>query len=116
MKRNSDFKFDLLLGQLAEKSLAEVLTDKRIEVKRDFAALKTNNVFIEYNSRGNPSGISKTEADYYCFVLSDKQYIIIETEDLKERCRKYIKTNRDVVGGDNNTSKGILLPLKDLIE
>ncbi len=26
---------------------------------------------------------------------------------------KYIKTTHDVLGGDSNTSKGILLPLKD---
>jgi hypothetical protein len=27
---------------------------------------------------------------------------------------KYFKTERDITGGDENTSKGILLPLVDL--
>jgi hypothetical protein len=30
-------------------------------------------------------------------------------------CRGYIGSGRDVTGGDNHTSRGILLPLKDLI-
>jgi hypothetical protein len=39
---------------------------------------------------------------------------LIETKILKERCRKYLNTNRDKLGGDNNTSKGILLPINEL--
>jgi hypothetical protein len=31
-------------------------------------------------------------------------------------CRKYIGTNRDILGGDSNTSKGILLPMEDLFK
>jgi hypothetical protein len=31
-------------------------------------------------------------------------------------CRKYLNTSRDVVGGDSNTSKGILLPMEDFLK
>ena len=36
MDYNSDFKFDLKLGQLGEKHLADILKDKKIEVKTDY--------------------------------------------------------------------------------
>jgi len=41
---------------------------------------------------------------------------LIETKELKNLCRVYLGTNRDKKGGDSNTSKGILLPIKDLIK
>ena len=114
MNFNSDFKFDLEVGQVAEQELAFLL-GKKIEVKRDLAAHITKNVFIEYESRGKKSGIAKTEAEYYCIVIKDMSYILISTKRLKKLCRKYINTDRDRLGGDMNTSKGILLPINDLL-
>jgi len=115
MDFNSDFRFDLQIGLEYETRLFELL-GKKIEVKRDFQCLKTGNVFIEYVSRGKKSGIATTEADYYCYWLSEFHLILIETSKLKQICRKYLNTNRDVVGGDSNTSKGILLPLNEFIK
>lgn len=115
MERKSDFKYDLKLGQIAEEQIADILSNKKIEVKRDFKSHRTGNVFIEYECRGARSGISVTESDYYCLIISDHQFITISTEKLKELCRGYINTKRDVLGGDNNLSKGILLPLTDLL-
>lgn len=115
MKRNSDFKFDLMLGELAEDSVSELLYEKKLEVKRDFRATVTGNIFIEYQSRGKPSGIASTHADFYCIIISDEQFFFLATQRLKNLCRKYIGSERDVLGGDNNTSKGILLPITDLI-
>lgn len=116
MKRNSNFKFDLSIGELTEMMLADVLTNKKVEVKRDFRALVTGNTFVEYECRGKPSGISTTESDYYCFFISDTRFIFVSTSELKEKCRVYLNTTRDTVGGDNNLSKGILLPLIDLLK
>lgn len=116
MNYNSDFKYDLKLGQLSEKALNDILNNKKIEVKRDYKAVKTGNFFVEYKSRGKASGILKTQSDYYCIFLKDDLFITISVEDLKSRCKKYLKTKRDVRGGDSNTSKGILLPLIDLIK
>ena len=116
MKHNSDFKYDLKVGMVAEKILAELLENKTIEVKRDLQAIKTGNIYIEYESRDKPSGLSNTQADFYCYFITDGRMFLIETEELKELCRKYIGTDRDRRGGDSNTSKGILLPLTDLIK
>ena len=113
MDYNSDFKYDLKIGQVKEKELGDIFKNKTIEVKYDLKALKTGNVYVEYSSRFKPSGIATTTANYYCFCFGDT-YHIIETEILKNRCRKYFKTDRDKNGGDNNSSKGILLPLEEL--
>tara|TARA_R110000824_G_scaffold51522_1_gene143680 strand:+ start:202 stop:549 length:348 start_codon:yes stop_codon:yes gene_type:complete len=115
MKYNSDFKYDLDLGQLGEKLVYDILTNKKVEVKTDYQATHTGNVFIEYASRGKDSGITTSKADFYCFVTSNENITFIEIEKLKNICREYIGTNKDVKGGDNNTSQGILLPLIKLI-
>jgi hypothetical protein len=112
---NSDFKYDLQIGQNYETSLYELL-GKRIEVKRDFKCLETGNIFIEYESRGKKSGIATSEAEWWCYWLSDFHLVLIELDKLKIICRQYLNTNRDVRGGDMNTSKGILLPVKTLFE
>lgn len=113
MEYNSDFKHDLKVGIMKEKELGLIFASKTIEVKYDIQAPKTGNVFVEYASRGKLSGISTSEADYYCFCLGHT-FHLIKLEHLKKVCRKYINTNRDILGGDSNTSKGVLLPLKEL--
>ena len=113
MNYNNDFKYDLKVGQVKEEELGNILNSSTIEVKYDLKALKTGNVYVEYFSRGKQSGISKSKADYYCFAFGET-FHLIKTSYLKDRCRKYLNTDRDRVGGDNNTSKGILLPIKEL--
>jgi hypothetical protein len=113
MNFNSDFKYDLQVGLKYETALSEVL-GKKIEIKRDFKCLQTGNIFIEYESRGQKSGISTSQAEWWCYWLSEHHFVMIELEKLKSLCRIYLNTNRNILGGDNNTSKGILLPLTDL--
>ena len=113
MEYNSDFQYDLHVGQVKEKELGDILNNKTIEVKHDLHTHVTGNVFVEYKSRNQSSGISTTVADYYCIAIQDS-FTIIPTKILKEKCRKYLGTNRDVIGGDNQTSKGILLPVTEL--
>lgn len=110
MNFNSDFRYDLKVGQVYEQKLAELLS-KKIEVKRDFKCLDTGNIFIEYESRGHKSGISTTEAEYWCYWLSEYHFVMVETQRLKIICRNYLNTKRDTIGGDMDSSKGILVPL-----
>lgn len=116
VKYNSDFKYDLDLGQLGEKLVVDILINKKVEVKTDYKTTDTGNLFIEYFSRGKDSGITISKAEFYCFVISNENIIFIETKKLKNLCRKYLNTSRDVLGGDNNSSAGILLPLIELIK
>lgn len=113
MEYNNDFKFDLKVGQVKEEELGNIFSSKKIEVKHDLQAPKTGNVYVEYFSRGKKSGINTTEADYYCFCIGNT-FHLIEVEELKSKCREYLGTNRDKVGGDSNTSRGILLPISKL--
>jgi hypothetical protein len=114
MNFNNDFKYDLKVGQAKEQQLADIFNSKTIEVKYDLQALETGNVYVEYESRGKKSGISTSEADYYCFCFG-ATFHLIKTTDLKNRCREFLGTKRDKQGGDNNTSKGVLLPINKLI-
>ena len=116
MEYNSDFSHDLKIGQLGEKLLGAVLDHKKIEVKTDFQALKTGNVFIEYQSRGKKSGIATTQAEWYCFILSNVQIILISTDNLKAISREFLNTDRDIRGGDSNTSRGLLVPIDKLLK
>ena len=114
MEHCNDFKFDLMLGQITEKELADILTNKKIEVKDDSAkSFKTGNVFIEFESRGKASGIATTQSDFYAIKTSHNSFVLIETQKLKQIARKHI--DRIVLGGDNNTSKGVLIPRCELL-
>ena len=111
---NSDFSHDLEVGQVFEKELGYILENKKIECKKDLQANKTGNVFIEYESRGMPSGLATTDSEWYAIWVNEFNIKLIQTNYLKEICRKYINTNKDIKGGDNNTSKGILLPIIEI--
>nr|BAR32631.1 hypothetical protein [uncultured Mediterranean phage uvMED] len=109
----SNFRYDLKVGQVAEQALGDIFEKSKVEVKRDLKAHITGNLFIEYKSRGKVSGIEKSEADFWCFalenvfILAEKDYVLKLIEPLKN-------TKADVRGGDNNTSRGILLPIRQL--
>lgn len=113
------FDIDLAYGEVREDKIADMLTNKKIEVKSEKDLWqKTGNICIEYESWGKPSGIEATESDYWFHNLcvGEEEYctLVFETSVL----RKIIKANkfRSVSGGDNNASRMYLLPLKKLFE
>lgn len=126
MNFNSDFKYDLELGQVGETFISNLLRNKTIEVKFDFGTHRTGNFYIEYESRGKPSGIATTQASFWVLIAASESgcrlknnlapieqddvlfAVMIATEQLKHLCRtKYYRI--DVPGGDDNTSKGVLI-------
>lgn len=117
MKHCNDFRKDLEVGKQGEEQIASILSMKEgdgIEVKRDLMAYKTGNMAIEYESRGKPSGIATTEAEYWAYIVEGSETVIlVEVERLKSVARKY---GRLVVGGDNNTSKLVLVPLNKVFK
>ena len=113
MKHNNDFSHDLEVGKLGEKALAKILENSKIEVKTDLQASKTGNVFVEYESRNKPSGLATSQADFWCFVISRHQLALVSAQRIKALARKH--WSRQTVGGDSNTSKGVLVPVNDLI-
>lgn len=119
MTYNNDFKFDLEFGVLdGETWFHDLVSEKKIEVKSDRRTQETGNVYIEYWSRGKPSGISTSQSDYYVYKVAEDEAIIISTSKLKQKLKQLVnegKARMDVKGGDNNTSRGILCKLNDLI-
>jgi hypothetical protein len=119
MKYNSDFQYDLKFGQEGETEIAKLLNDSEIEVKRDRQTQQTGNVYIEYESRGKPSGIATTKASKWAYILQDGCILIVDTELLKKALRYLIKAKlcvKDIQGGDNNTSLGVLVNVERLME
>lgn len=118
MDYNSDFRYDLETGILdGETWFHELLTNKKVEVKYDKLGHKTGNIYIEYESRGKPSGIAITKADFYAYRISNSHLIVIEVSELKSKLKHLVsigKARANVKGGDNNTSLGVLVSFKDL--
>lgn len=125
MEYNNDFRYDLKVGQIGEEMLGELLSSAKVEVKKDSWIYRSGNIAVEFESRGKPSGIAKTEADWWCFIFSaefeDKMLLMVETNKLKLIARKYYR--KDIAGdgkyikkmGDSNTSKAVLIPLNELM-
>lgn len=108
----------LLLEKKGEDWVNMLFNGKEfIEVKTDRLAYKTGNVFIEYECRGKPSGIATTTATYWIYKIEQTDTaIIVPIERLKNICRILYKENKTSLGGDNNLSKGLLVPIIQLFK
>ena len=124
------FKEDLKDGEEAEKLASEKLLAHfripfkkhktiefdlispilKVEVKHDKMALDTDNIAIEYEYKGRPSGIKNTKANLWCYVIDGEVYIC-STQKLIEylQVSEYITT----CGGDGKKSRLILLPIDE---
>ena len=116
--RKTNFDYDLIIGKEGEQLVDHIFKNCKIEVKRDFWTGTTGNIAVEFESRGKPSGISKTKSDYYAFVLAeqyrDEVIIIIKTKRLKEIAREYYLKGAVKEMGDDKTSLSVLIPIKEL--
>ena len=115
------FDLDLQYGQVREKIVADMLQDKKIEVKSERGMwLQTGNIAIEYESYGKPSGINATDSDYWFHNLcvGDEVFgtLVFETKMLKKIINASINANqvRSVSGGDHNASKMYLINIQNL--
>jgi hypothetical protein len=141
----ANFKKNLVIGQQHEEKLITYLTNngysaqtssskeydiayvytgdtvdkkvKTLELKSDFKAHSTNNIFVELYQNGYESGINTTTADSWCTT-------IINSSQEKNKCicvnknklKKYIEDNKDKLklsGG--HQSEGYLVPIFKLI-
>ena len=69
MKTNDNFEFDLQVGQHGENIFADLLTGKKIEVKTDFIASRTGNLYVEFECWGKRTGLATTKADFWVFLI-----------------------------------------------
>jgi hypothetical protein len=136
-----NFNTDLAWGQLAEKGIAAffqldgMITDVKhtsgpcdydfsgfstktgeevkFELKTDFKAHSTGNLCFEVLYKGKPSGVSTTSADVFLYFLPHYEdgdnLFIFAIDKLKEMLLQGI--GRKVMGGDDNKSGLILVPI-----
>ena len=112
------FDIDLEYGTIKEDKIADMLTDKKIEVKSERGMwMKTGNICIEYESYGKPSGITATEADYWFHNLCIEDNIfctlIFDVPKLKKLIEK-LDFKKSVSGGDHNASRLWLVNIQKL--
>ena len=66
--KSNDNKFDIILSNNAT-----------YELKCDTIANQSKNVFVEHYSRGKPSGISTSKADFYVFCFGNEKFYVIHS-------------------------------------
>jgi hypothetical protein len=103
-------------GEAAEGTLAALINDSAIEVKRDFKSAETGNIAVEFMCANKPSGISTTQADWWAYFLDgdgyDSEVIVLMK---RARLLRLIEHCRIVRGGDRNASEMFLLPVSRLL-
>jgi hypothetical protein len=118
VKDRKKFDIDLQYGKVREKQVAEMLQDKKIEVKSERNVWqKTGNIAIEFESYGKASGINSTESDYWWhnLCIDDDTFctIVFNTKSLKKIINN-LDYKKIVNGGDHNASRMYLLNLQKL--
>jgi hypothetical protein len=114
------FQGDLRLGQFYEGELAKILAlgGDGMEIKADHRAIKTGNVFVEFEQPApgggrKPSGIKlEPGVDWWSFMLIGQTTVITIHKD---RLLPKLSSAPVVRGGDNDQYRGYLLPVKDLV-
>ena len=107
------FDLDLRDAVAVENKLLDIIQSGNglVEVKSDQMARATGNVFVEFEYRGQPSGITSTEAGWWAIEVQDDVFVLMPTEKLRAIAQKH----RVITGGDNDWSKGRLVPTRKLI-
>ena len=117
-KDRKKFDIDLQYGKIREDKIADMMTNKKIEVKSERGMwMKTGNICIEYESYGKPSGIITTEADFWFHNLCIDDDIfctfIFDVPKLKQLIDK-LDFKKSVSGGDHKASRMWLVNIKKL--
>ena len=119
-----EFDLDLKFGKMGEKFTEEVFEGKSlVETKTERDIWKTTgNLAFEIRYKGQPSGVSTTGSHIWIHLLAYNDEIlggfIFKVPKLKLMLKQAIKDNRAkmVMGGDDNMSQIILMPMNDIKE
>lgn len=128
------FDFDVVDGEAVENSFGEMLLERTcgrivvdgeerrratIEVKGDKKQRRTGNIFLEYSSRGKPSGIMRPGAsEWWAVEIEDDCFIVMRAERLRlvgERVKAQDKTRWCEGGGDFKAQTGVKIPVSELM-
>jgi hypothetical protein len=119
MKERAKFDLDLKFGEAGEQWLVWLASERKVEVKRERDKWRgSGNLFFEYESRGKASGVAITAADFWVHILSlngeNVGSFIFPVPSLKRNLRVLLDRGiaRMADGGDEDSSKGLLVPLR----
>lgn len=104
-------KYEIMAGYHKEYDIKIIKDDitTTYEIKSDRQASVTNNLAIEYEYRGNDSGLYASTADYWIYFIVHKNYEEVykipytKLKCIAEKCRR-------VTGGDGKLSKMFIIP------
>jgi hypothetical protein len=103
ISENKDYRYDLLMSFNKREITYEIKTDVFVSPEKD-----AGNLVVEFESRGKPSGISVTEAEYYVYYMPK----LNEVWNIKmDKLKKLINSNsfKEVVGGDKGSDTKMYL-------
>ena len=116
-----DFDIDYEVGRTAELWVSDLragLQNASVEVKHDTKAMKTGNLYLEYEclrqGKWMPSGIAASKALYWVFVVEHPhKAIVLSSEFLHKALERQLQIpamRREEKDGSHPT-RGVLLPL-----
>ena len=123
-EKDIDFNKDLAYGKLGEELANNIFEGNltcEVKTERDIWET-TGNITIEFKSRGKLSGIATTKSEIWIHWLSINGEIkggfIFKVGELKDKIKRLQKDGnlKMVMGGDNNASQMVLLPIKELFD
>lgn len=104
---NDNYKYDLKVEKRDGKSYT-------LELKNDMLSAVTGNIGVEFESRGKPSGIARSEANWWVYKLSDGYWMISAA-----KLRKLIDDEKYFTiksGGDEGSNTKMYLFKADILK
>lgn len=98
IKRYDNKDFDLKISSLRLS----------FEVKNDLMAAQTGNIAIEYESRGKPSGLASSKADFWVYKFAGSLWVV-PTKLLRKKLFGEKRYYRKVTGGDKGSNTKMFL-------
>lgn len=124
MNYQPHFDIDFRRGLVGEElvgTFLEALSGSRIEVKTDYRAHETGNVYVEawqQNRKGDwvKSGLNVTESEWFVFAgPSGDGFVAIKSDKLLELAHQGKRASIDIASADTRPTRGRLVKLEDII-
>ena len=123
-KPGNNWDVDLDFGLAWEKRVCSMFEgDGSLEIKADRKWHETGNLVFERRYRGQPSGLSTSEAKWWVIILTSPDdphksecNMIWDTKKLKSRLNALTRNGKasKLLGGYEKQSELVVVPIKDL--
>lgn len=118
---SAKFDVDLAYGEARESAFVTALRRCHAECKSDRKARITRNIAVEFRQgstergAGQPSGIAKTDSDWWAVEYADDCWLVVPTPLMKQLARRANDMGRVKMCGDGNRFECALVPVDWLI-